>query len=357
MQSQRLAALDGLRAIAILMVVGYHYFSRWTELYPYGAALERPFAFGYLGVWLFFIISGFVIALTLESCRSFGEFALRRFARLWPPMLVGSIATFAVLALLAPPLLQQAFHFSPANFLPSLTFIDPGTLEKVLHAQTASMDGAYWSLYVEVRFYFWAALLFFAFRRRLVLAFLLFINAVALADSVTHHLVATLFAPQYMPLFGIGLGFYYLYRDRGHRLAALLVLNAAALGLARMEPAEWPAFAVFLGLFALFTWRPAWLAPLAWKPLAALGQASYSLYLLHQYAGVTLIVWLASALGLEGRAALPVALAVAAGMAGIALALYRVWEIPARDLISRRSSRARRWTSGRRFAAPSSGGR
>lgn len=341
MQSQRVAALDGFRAIAILMVVGYHYFSRWTELYPYGAALERPFALGYLGVWLFFIISGFVIALTLESCRSFGDFALRRFARLWPPMLVGSLTTFAVLALLAPPLLQQAFHFSAANFLPSLTFIDPGTLEKVLHAKTASMDGAYWSLYVEVRFYFWAALLFFAFRRRFVLAFLVLVNAVALADSITHHLVATLFAPQYMPIFGIGLGFYYLHLDRRNRLAALLVVNASVLSLASLELAEWPAFAAFLALFTVFIGRPAWLAPLTWKPLTAIGQASYSLYLLHQYAGVTLIVWLASALGLEGRAALPVAFAVAAGMVGASLLLYRFWEMPARNLV--RQAVSLRW--------------
>ncbi len=75
MSEKRLDALDGLRGVAILLVMGFHFFHHLespyykSHLYPYGErfAAIPLFQYGYLGVELFFIISGFVIALTLEK--------------------------------------------------------------------------------------------------------------------------------------------------------------------------------------------------------------------------------------------------------------------------------------------------
>ena len=133
---QRLGVLDGYRGLAILLVLGFHYCSRWTppraagNLYPYGDLLrDIPIIrHGYLGVVLFFIISGFVIALTLISSKDWLDFALRRAARLVPSMFLCSIVTFAILALL------PVKYFAPTliDFVPSLSFIEPSVWEKVL---------------------------------------------------------------------------------------------------------------------------------------------------------------------------------------------------------------------------------
>jgi peptidoglycan/LPS O-acetylase OafA/YrhL len=69
------------------------------SLYPYGTALADPpgVRFGEFGVQLFFVISGFVIAMTLERCKTPREFVVRRYARLGPAMLLSGMITFAAM--------------------------------------------------------------------------------------------------------------------------------------------------------------------------------------------------------------------------------------------------------------------
>ena len=80
-----LATLDLLRLVAALSVVLFHYFFRGAadgihlaEGYPEVAGYAL---YGYLGVNLFFLISGFVIAWSAEG-RAWEQFALARFVRL-----------------------------------------------------------------------------------------------------------------------------------------------------------------------------------------------------------------------------------------------------------------------------------
>jgi peptidoglycan/LPS O-acetylase OafA/YrhL len=52
--SGRLEYLDGLRAVAALIVVFFHYFQRFPACYPYPAvAISRYLPLGWIGVWLF----------------------------------------------------------------------------------------------------------------------------------------------------------------------------------------------------------------------------------------------------------------------------------------------------------------
>ena len=94
---QRLEVLDGMRGLAALMVVAYHFFARWAEpqftptLYAHGDDLATflPLQLaGEVGVHLFFLISGFVIMMTLERATGLLDFIVKRAARLWPAMLV-----------------------------------------------------------------------------------------------------------------------------------------------------------------------------------------------------------------------------------------------------------------------------
>ena len=80
--------LDGLRGIAVLLVVAFH---AWPQLLP----------FGYLGVDIFFVISGFLITAIIQSewergAFSFAGFYLRRVQRLAPSLLIVLLATSLV---------------------------------------------------------------------------------------------------------------------------------------------------------------------------------------------------------------------------------------------------------------------
>ena len=137
----RMAHLDGLRGVAILSVLGFHYFTCFQSIVPYGGAWAEfpPFRWGHLGVHLFFAISGFVIAMTLERCTGLDDFAVRRFARLWPTMLLCSLLSYATLSLLPSP-----WPPKPADFLPSLSFIDGFVWNKLIPGLDAGwIDVAY----------------------------------------------------------------------------------------------------------------------------------------------------------------------------------------------------------------------
>src|ERR1700741_1455059 len=103
-EKNRIKILDGFRAIAILCVILFHYYSRWTipssttNLYPYGNRFDF-FGYGYLGVEFFFIISGFVIAFTLHRTEGMLVFWKKRMVRLFPAMLFCSLITLVVLRL------------------------------------------------------------------------------------------------------------------------------------------------------------------------------------------------------------------------------------------------------------------
>ena len=79
--SQRLVTLDYLRGIAALAVMCLHMTEQIGAIHQYPGKI---FSYGYLGVDLFFVISGFVIFFTLNSKSSPGKFIIARFSRLFP---------------------------------------------------------------------------------------------------------------------------------------------------------------------------------------------------------------------------------------------------------------------------------
>jgi len=63
---QRLAEVDALRGLAALSVMAFHYTTKYDELFQFSGTVPFNVPWGYLGVNLFFVISGFVIFMTLE---------------------------------------------------------------------------------------------------------------------------------------------------------------------------------------------------------------------------------------------------------------------------------------------------
>src|SRR5688572_13967921 len=105
----RYKELDSLRGIAALCVVLFHF----TFGYDNGLKILEEgkfyFTYGYLGVHLFFLISGFVILMTLEKTKSSADFFVSRFSRLYPAYWTAIILTVLFTTLLAVPFQQEIY--------------------------------------------------------------------------------------------------------------------------------------------------------------------------------------------------------------------------------------------------------
>jgi peptidoglycan/LPS O-acetylase OafA/YrhL len=82
--SRRVVELDVFRGVAALWVAMFHLTLRYDEAFLHQPAPLKPLLDGTYGVELFFMISGFVILMTLQRSRSWVDFAVHRFARLYP---------------------------------------------------------------------------------------------------------------------------------------------------------------------------------------------------------------------------------------------------------------------------------
>lgn len=141
----RLHALDYLRFFAAFFVVMYHYTAR--QLPNSSELLSEITKFGYLGVPLFFMISGYVILLSASHRTAF-EFAIARLVRLYPVYW-----TCIVITLITTYLYGQ-YDYSVGQILANLTMLND-------YLGYESIDGVYWTLHAELKFYACIFLLLF----------------------------------------------------------------------------------------------------------------------------------------------------------------------------------------------------
>ncbi|MBZ9720096.1 acyltransferase [Mesorhizobium sp. AD1-1] len=218
-----IATLDLLRLVAAMAVVFFHYFFRGAAaegILAEGYPLAAPFAlYGYLGVNLFFLISGFVIAWSAEN-RSWDQFAVARFVRLYPGFLLCMTITFAIVFLAGSPLLSASFVQYAAN----LSMFAPAFGQPF-------MDGVYWSIVLELVFYGWVtlALLTGLFQRRKLELILIWLAISALNEFfIGSGAARLLFITEFGPFFAAGVLVHHLHAH-GRSLPAMLLLAAAFL--------------------------------------------------------------------------------------------------------------------------------
>lgn len=150
---QRLPSLDGFRALSILLVLGEH--ASMSIGYPRSAEMLKPLFSGYLGVRIFFVLSGFLISrLLLVEQRATGRVSLSRFYARRALRIVPAYAAYtAVLVLLQ---WWTPLHLSACDYLTTATFTKDLGCGRWL-------DGHFWSLAIEQQFYLvWPALIAFA---------------------------------------------------------------------------------------------------------------------------------------------------------------------------------------------------
>ena len=190
--------IDGLRALAVLSVVAFHAF---PGLAAYGLSG------GFIGVDVFFVISGFLISTIIfenldKETFSFTEFYSRRITRIFPALLLVLIASYAFgwFALLADEYKQLGMHIAAgAGFFSNFAlwneagyFDNSSETKPLLHL---------WSLGIEEQFYIvWPLLLWVAWKKKfnlltitiLVLAISFYLNV----KGIKKDAVATFYSPQ-----------------------------------------------------------------------------------------------------------------------------------------------------------------
>lgn len=269
-QSRRLHAIDGLRALAALGVFAYHLF--YEQAY-----------YGLLGVELFFVISGFVILMTLERVRSLGQFVLGRAARLYPAYWL-SVAAMGALLLLE-------HETTIGTILVNLTMIQS-------FIKVPNLVHLYWTLAFELWFYLVMAAIYRLglLQRvdRIALAWLalMFVYRASMmmfdsADGLYRDFIFQLLVmPQFGHLFVAGMMLYRLQTGRSNPATRLcLALSVMYSLFGRPDWAAIPAAIYFPvnAAFILAVWAAAAgkLEILGKRPWVDLGLASYSLYVLH----------------------------------------------------------------------------
>ncbi|MFG3284843.1 acyltransferase family protein [Streptomyces sp. NPDC048111] len=289
----RVFALDGLRLLAALSVVAYHYTARvgsWPKkpetVFP---ALFPVTAYGWLGVHLFFLISGFVICMSCWG-KPLRDFFVSRVVRLYPAYWFGVLATTVTLAVFP----KGNRHLPWTDVLTNLTM-----LQEPLGVP--SVDGAYWSLFAELRFYvLFAALACWGLTYRRVLVFCcVWATASMLCAKAEPGPLRLLVMPEYSWYFIAGIAFYLMYHFRPNLMLTGIVLLCFAAGLpatlkmwrstgvyvGRLVPA-WPVVLILALSFALLalvaTGKLSWIR---WSWLTYAGAITYPLYLTHQMIG------------------------------------------------------------------------
>ena len=281
----RLEQIDSLRGVAACLVVMFHYSSKYQELYGHTSALRFSVPWGHYGVNLFFMVSGFVIFMTLARTRRPMDFLVSRFSRLYPAYWCAVLLTFAFA--LAMPLPGKTVGLGDA-LLNLLMFHG---LFGVTH-----VDNVYWTLEVELLFYAWALLVFQCRGMRHIHALLGCLLALRLCYFVAQTrfgidlpwVAYRLLILAYIAWFTCGIMVYRLAL-RPETVARDLVTLAAAvtvLGVVDSWGLAVLAVSITAVLYLAATQR---LGVLSRRGFVWLGTISYTLYLLHENIGWSLI--------------------------------------------------------------------
>jgi len=346
-----LVALDLLRFAAAMMVLACHYWGKWWvqseyELGPAPAEQLMPsnawLHGGWVGVEIFFLISGYVIAMSANAVDA-ATFARRRWLRLWPAAFVCSSVTAITLWI---------GGLSLADVWPR--WIASAFLIPVNH----QIDGVYWTLGIECAFYLLVAILLWLKWWRAVpfaLALSIWSCVYWVGAAGWTGLGAMEF---YDPMANLGLGRYGSFFAMGilieaiHRrdplvkswmlIPPLVVAPLCIAWHSATQRADIPSGSIefepqlmFAAGLAVVAVAPAIQERIRSATVArvavALGVATYPLYLLHHYVGQSMLL-LAVSYGVPGAIAV---WPVTATIIGLSLFVAQSVEPPIRRLLVR----------------------
>lgn len=302
MSHQRSSELDGIRAIAILMVLLAHGFFAFPNapgaLDSMPPIIKQLVGHGWMGVDLFFILSGFLISGILLESKSkpayFRNFYVRRVLRIMP-LYFSAILVWSLF-----------YTDASAYFLLSSAF--GANLSAVLHIHEPHGPGVLWSLAVEEHFYFvWPVLIYALSTRGALLASIaIFVGTPILRAiyAATGMDADVIYMLSWFRFDGLAMGAMLAIWSRSQfagRQQSLRLAGAMIAGAVLVTAIGWPAgilkggtiaatslrytqaYLVFGAFFALVVayQHSTWTAPLRWRPMQITAALSYCIYLIH----------------------------------------------------------------------------
>ena len=339
-RSQRDVMLDALRVVAALSVLIFHFGFRGYSADGFEtlhfASMSWFARYGYLGVELFFMISGYVIPLSIQG-RRVRDFAVFRWIRLYPTYWMCAAVTTLIVHTVG----DGRFRLPVHDVLLNTTMAAPWF-------GAAYIDGSYWSLAVELQFYVVVGILAWLFGSESLDWSLVgwMVGGIACIGLWKLTNIKLHFpAGRYFEYFCFGAGVFFFYR--GSRRLPALMLMAGSLPLcigesilsARDEAAHYHASFSHLALVAIVLGCAlmVFLAPRVsiadgskWtRVLIFAGGVTYPFYLIHQFIGYSLLNAFVKPeyrwVGLCG---------VAIAVTLLATAIYALFDVPVRKWLT-----------------------
>ena len=378
----RIPALDGVRGVAILLVLILHFSGIPSTSIGLPTSFDRAWlrftGVGWVGVDLFFVLSGFLITSILYDAKGpalafFRNFYARRALRIFPVFYAMLVFLFFVLPWVIPGEEAASAKLRENPFWLWFYLINIQVyLDFTSLAGTNHLVGHLWSLAIEEQYYLVWPLIVFLFGRRSLIAItaMLVVAAVAMRFAMIANgdveIQVFVFSPARMDALAVG--------------SAIALLVRSQQGRAFLRAVAWPvASAAFIGLVAIFIYKdglPAFdlmvvrvglsllaaffggvvaavvLAPPAstlsrifsWRPLRALGKYSYAIYVIHFPVVQILVQRTDFASDISSWAGFQLPGIIAAGLVAFAITLalallsWRLIETPYLNLRSRFSS-------------------
>lgn len=290
---KRYEELDALRGIAALMVVFFHF------------TLGRPeaklgFKLGTTGVDLFFIISGFVIFMSLTKVKTSLDFVINRVSRLYPTYWTCVTFTFILLSINSIYLYKGAGQIDLIQYLGNMTMFQ-------FYLKIPDLDGPYWTMIIEMIFYI-GILFLFHFKM------LKYLNITGIGASIFVVIITSFWGEilfikriingipllQFIPLFFAGTIFYKIYTGKSRILenysiliiclvCQILLYNYSGRSYLFISQNEYALMlTLYFFLFTLFV--NGRLKFIVSKTTLFFGKISFALYLIHQYLSIGFII-------------------------------------------------------------------
>ena len=293
-KSKRILELDALRAISCLNLLLFHFTYVYANKYGFSEPLGFAFPYGKYGVELFFMLSGFVNAMTFVGKRSAKDFIAARAIRIFPSYWAVILLNVFLLSYL------PLFHWelSTAEIWANLS-----TMPRLFGFE--NFEPVTWTLQIEMLFYATLVIMMLsgAFEKMLrtlmimvatCLVFCLATTAIATAypDSMINRplwIIENICYMRNLPLFAMGMLLNEIKNKRGNTGLNIAGIVFAGIVFQVIDLRDHNPL-VTVSLFSLLT-ACAWgkVPPLRFKPLLYISTISYTLYLFHNNIGSTLI--------------------------------------------------------------------
>lgn len=291
-KSKKIKELNLFRGLAAIFIVLYHFTTRYNESFGH---IKQPYllniSYGYMAVAVFFILSGFLMAMKLNKEKSTKSFIKKRIVRLYPTYVVGMILTTVTLICFG----GEEFSSRICSFKDWL--INLTMMPAYLGAEP--VDGVYWTLGIEIIFYILIACVIKFKKQKKIQSLSFFWIIISIIINVLQIFInnrllkicGILLITEQVQRFIIGIIMYNIYKEDKINKTNYMILILCVINEYISQGIEYTLFLVFFSvIFYVIVCRKNTLPNIFNnKFINFISDISYPLYLTHQFIGYVII--------------------------------------------------------------------